>query len=133
LEKIRSSDSQDIDKDIDFVAQMQHQQEEAKRQHKANRKDEGTEEAQPSQFMNDLLDMNFNNDAADPGSPSKAPEASSQPDMLANAFAQFGINLDEQPSEQKDKEPENEMSIPLPDFNTVDHKVKRILDMIPDY
>jgi len=55
---------------------MQHQQEEAKRQHKANRKDEEIEEAQPSQFMNDLLDMNFNNDAADPGSPSKAPEPS---------------------------------------------------------
>jgi len=53
--------------------------------------------------------------------------------MLANAFAQFGINLDEEPAEQKEKEPENEMSIPLPDFNTVDHKVKRILDMIPDY
>ena len=33
---------------MDFVAQMQHQQEEAKRQHQANRKDQGTEEAQPS-------------------------------------------------------------------------------------
>ena len=87
--------------------------------------------------MNDLLDMNFNNDTNDAqnnnGSPAKVAEASNQPDMLANAFAQFGINLDDDPAEQKEKEPEVEMSIPLPDFNTVDHKVKRILDMIPDY
>ena len=83
--------------------------------------------------MNDLLDMNFNNEINDPGSPAKMAEPSNQPDMLANAFAQFGINLDDDPPEQKEKEPESEMSIPVPDFNTVDHKVKRILDMIPDY
>ena len=42
---------------------------------------------------------------------------------------------DEEKNKNQDniEEKEDEMNIPLPDFNTSDHKVKRILDMIPDY
>ena len=84
--------------------------------------------------MNDLLDMNFNQDSSQQQTTNKAPDENKQ-DLLADAFAQFGFNLDDEqqkePREaQEDKD--DEMSIPLPDFNTTDHKVKRILDMIPD-
>ena len=82
-----------------------------------------------SAFMNDLLDMNFNAQ-----SPDLVKEQSNNDDFLASTFAQFGIDL-KQEAEEKTNEPEEPATfeITLPDFNTVDHKVKRILDSLPDY
>ena len=56
--------------------------------------------------------------------------------MLANVFAQFGVDImdkSEEANVEKVTEKEEEMNIPLPDFNTLDFKVKRILDSINDY
>ena len=80
-----------------------------------------------SAFMNDLMDMNFNVE-----SPELKKEQSNNDDYMANTFAQFGIDLNKE-EEEKPKESEEPLEFSLPDFNTVDHKVKRILEAIPDY
>ena len=53
-----------------------------------------------SAFMNDLMDMNFNVE-----SPELKQEKSNNDDYLANTFAQFGIDLNQE-GEEKPKEPE---------------------------
>lgn len=45
-----------------------------------------------SAFMNDLLDMNFNIE-----SPDLAKEQSKNDDYLTSTFAQFGIDLNQEP------------------------------------
>lgn len=99
--------------------------------------------------------MNFTtSEPAEPGSSlpetggdkgRQAEIAGASNDMLMGVFAQFGVDFNNRTPESKkegdndaeqeddDKVKASEMSIPLPDFNTVDFKVKRILDMIPDF
>ena len=43
------------------------------------------------------------------------------------------MDKSEEANVEKVTEKEEEMNIPLPDFNTLDFKVKRILDSINDY
>ena len=59
-------------------------------------------------------------------------ENSNNPDFLANTFAQFGIDLNEK-KEETPVETEENFEIALPDFNTQDHKIKRVLEVLPDY
>ena len=80
-----------------------------------------------SAFMNDMMDMNFNVE-----SPELKKEQSNNDDLLANTFAQFGIDLNKGEEEVKEQE-EKTLEFALPDFNTTDHKVKRILEAVPDY
>ena len=84
-------------------------------------------------LLTDLMDMNFNSEPTLTKIESQKSE--DKPDMLADVFASFGVDIkQESHGKEPDEEGKNaEMNIPLPDFQTVDIKVKRILDSIPDY
>ena len=50
-----------------------------------------------------------------------------------DVFASFGFDLSKQDAEPvKPKQESESMDIPVPDFNTIDFKVRRILDLVPD-
>lgn len=94
-------------------------------------------EEKPVEFLNDLIGMNFDEaPAGEDSQPAEGPLAQSK-GMLLNIFAQFGLDLNKEESDpikdHKEETEDKDMSIPVPDFNTVDFKVKRILDAVPDF
>lgn len=91
--------------------------------------------------MNDLLDMDFSQVES---TPSKQNASEQKEDLLANTFAKLGLDLNTEsdPSQDTKKEAPDEGDVlkedflslvPLPDFNTKDHKVKRILESVPNF
>jgi len=108
--------------------------------------------------MSDLLDMDFSYVEK---SPKKEEDKEKNDDLLLEAFAKLGLNLNEetkqesadkkdskQKTEDKRENLENKKkdkkdtdadvsnfltSVALPDFNTKDHKIKRIIESVPDF
>lgn len=92
----------------------------------------------PKEFLNDLAELTFEDKPTQPLPPKPAEAPAQQQDsMLFNVFAQFGLDINKQESDPKHVEKQEseikDMNIPLPNFNTVEIKVKRILDSVPDF
>ena len=86
-----------------------------------------------------------NSSQKDEGNPSPEPQVQPRESILADVFSKLGVEIQDEAEKEKqddDKEKEKDKeeevsnflsSVPLPSFNTKDHKMKRILESVPDF